>query len=119
MFMDEQHLASPGQPKQVPRHKNPNLLVGVFSLNVEKLMLIRKPIEIAEIFRVQRKIKGISQAKIAKSLATRQEKISKFENKPETVRLQDLMDLMSALGLELYIAPKPEKPARRRWEGDW
>jgi transcriptional regulator with XRE-family HTH domain len=82
-------------------------------------MLIYKPIDIAQIFRLHRKQRGISQAKIAEKTETRQEMVSKLENNPEKIRLKELMSLISALDLELYVAPKPRKLSRRRWDGDW
>ena len=78
-------------------------------------MLIDKPVDIAQLFRLHRKQRGLTQAKIAKKTATRQNMVSKLENQPETIRLKELMNLISALDLELYIAPKPKK----RWHGDW
>lgn len=82
-------------------------------------MLIDTPFDIAQLFRVYRKQRGISQAKIAEKIETRQELVSKFENRPETVRLKELMNLMAALDLELYVAPKPRRLTRKRWNGDW
>ena len=78
-------------------------------------MLIDKPVDIAQLFRLHRKQRGISQTRIAEKTATRQDMVSKLENHPENIRLKELMNLMSALDLELYVAPKPKK----RWDGDW
>ena len=77
-------------------------------------MLIDKPVDIAQLFRLHRKLRGLTQARIAKKTATRQDMVSKLENQPENIRLKELMSLMSALDLELYVAPKPKK----RWHGD-
>jgi HTH-type transcriptional regulator/antitoxin HipB len=86
---------------------------------MEGTMLIYTPTDIARIFKLHRKQRGISQAKIAEHTTIRQEMVSKFENRPENIRLQALLELMSALNLEVYIAPKPKRNSRRRWNGDW
>ena len=78
-------------------------------------MLIDKPVDIAQLFKLHRKQRGLTQARIAKKTETRQDMVSKLENQPENIRLKELMNLMSALDLELYVAPKPKKKRR----GDW
>ncbi len=69
-------------------------------------MLAHTPSDIAQYFRDQRKLKSITQTSMAKDIVIRQDTISSFENKPNKVRLETLIKLLSALDLELHIIPK-------------
>ncbi len=69
-------------------------------------MLIKSPSDLAGYFRDQRKQHHVSQSTIAEETALRQDTISKFELKPDNVRLDTLFRLLASLELELHIAPK-------------
>jgi len=71
-------------------------------------MLIHTPKDLARYYRDQRRFRNISQTQIAEEVATRQDTVSKFENKPENVRIDTLFRLLSALELELHVYPKGE-----------
>lgn len=86
-------------------------------------MLIQSPSDLARFFREQRKMRGISQTKIADTIDSRQDSISKFENRPDSTRFRTIMRLIEALDLELHLSEKQESRSKRprvtRWEGDW
>lgn len=66
-------------------------------------MLIHSPNELAQYYRDQRKQLKLSQTDIAEEIVIRQDTVSKFENKPENVRLDTMFRLLAALDLELHI----------------
>ena len=71
-------------------------------------MLIHSPAVLAQYYRDQRKQLGLSQVSIAQDVAVRQDTVSKFEIKPDNVRLDTLFRLLSALDMEMHIVPKDE-----------
>ncbi|MBE0511272.1 MAG: helix-turn-helix domain-containing protein [Gammaproteobacteria bacterium] len=71
-------------------------------------MLIHTPIDLAKFYRDQRKLHGISQTAVAQAISLRQDTVSKFEIKPDNVRLETLFRLLTALDLELHLVPKGE-----------
>ncbi len=69
-------------------------------------MLIHTPTDLARFYRDQRKRLGVSQSVVAQEIALRQDTVSKFELKPDKVRLETLFRLLAALDLELHVVPK-------------
>lgn len=86
-------------------------------------MLIHSPNELARYYRDQRKQRNISQTDIANEIVIRQDTISKFENKPENVRLDTVFRLLATLDLELHIVPVgsnvTEKNKTKGWTEKW
>ena len=86
-------------------------------------MLIHSPNELAQYYRDQRKQRNISQTDIAEEIVIRQDTVSKFENKPENVRLDTIFRLLAALDLELHIVPADsniiEKDETKGWTEKW
>lgn len=85
-------------------------------------MLIHTPTDLAQFYRDQRKLRGISQTAVAQEISLRQDTVSKFEIKPDNVRLDTLFRLLAALDLELHLVPKVQ-PAddsnKQGWTEKW
>ncbi len=82
-------------------------------------MLIRAPSDLAHFVRDQRKLLRITQSTIAEETALRQDTISKFELKPDNVRLDTLFRLLSALDLELHLMPKSSTNGESKEPSGW
>lgn len=86
-------------------------------------MLIHSPKDLARYYRDQRKQRSISQTAVAEEVAVRQDTVSKFENKPDNVRLDTLFRLLSALDLEVHLVPKGGLASKdnknREWTEKW
>lgn len=89
----------------------------------EAMMLIHSPSDLAQYFRDQRKKQGLTQVSVADEVSVRQDTVSKFELKPENVRLSTLFQLLSALDMELHVVPKEQSPTRldtkKGWTEQW
>ena len=86
-------------------------------------MLIHSPIELAQYYRDQRKQQNKSQTDVAEEVVIRQDTVSKFENKPENMRLDTVFRLLAALDLELHVVPKDlnitEEIKPTAWDEKW
>jgi HTH-type transcriptional regulator/antitoxin HipB len=82
-------------------------------------MLIRSPDNLAQFYRDRRKQLRISQAAIAEEASIRQGTVSKFELKPDNVRLDTLFRLLSALDMELHIIPKDQANRKKESQTGW
>ncbi len=80
-------------------------------------MLIHSPADLAQYYRDQRKLRGLSQAAIAEEVAMRQDTVSKFELKPDNVRLATLFRLLAALDMEMHLAPRGQQ--KKGWTEPW
>lgn len=69
-------------------------------------MLIHSPAVLARYYRDQRKQRAVTQVDVAEDVAIRQDTVSKFELKPDNVRLDTLFRLLAALDLEMHIVPR-------------
>lgn len=92
--------------------------------NTERdIMLIHSPADLAQYYRDQRKRHGLSQVAVAEEIAVRQDTVSKFELRPDNVRLGTLFRLLAALDMEVHIVPKgpsvsPDKN-KKGWTESW
>ncbi len=85
-------------------------------------MLIHSPKDLATYYRDQRKARGLSQTAVAEETVIRQDTVSKFETRPNNVRLDTLFRLISALDLELHLIPKDqsvEEGSDEGWREPW
>ncbi|MES9857359.1 MAG: helix-turn-helix domain-containing protein [Sedimenticola sp.] len=85
-------------------------------------MLIHSPKDLATYYRDQRKARGLSQTAVAEETVVRQDTVSKFETRPNNVRLDTLFRLISALDLELHLIPKGqsvEEGSDEGWSEPW
>ncbi len=83
-------------------------------------MLIHSPRELALFINNQRKLRKLSQNKIGDLVGLKQKTISSFENKPETVQLETLFKILSALNLDLRISPKDKNNHKTsEWKEEW
>ena len=60
--------------------------------------------------------KELSQSNIAKKVGIRQDTVSSFELHPESTKLTTLFKILSALNLELQIAPRN---TNSQWQEEW
>ena len=99
------------------------VMIIVTAIRERVAMLIHSPHDLAQYYRDQRKQRGVSQTAIAEDVAVRQDTVSKFENKPDNVRLETLFRLLSALDLELHLVPKEESLSnalnKKEWTEAW
>jgi HTH-type transcriptional regulator/antitoxin HipB len=85
-------------------------------------MLIHSPKDLAAYYRDLRKTRGLSQTEVAEEVVIRQDTVSKFETRPDNVRLETLFRLLSALELEVHLVPKGEsvvKGEKEQWSEPW
>lgn len=86
-------------------------------------MLIHSPADLARYYRDQRKQRGVTQVDVAEDVVVRQDTVSKFELKPDNVRLDTLFRLLAALDLEMHIQPRGEETPvdspKKGWTEQW
>lgn len=85
-------------------------------------MLIHSPKDLAAYYRDLRKARGLSQSEVAEEVVIRQDTVSKFETRPDYVRLDTLFRLLSALELEVHLVPKGEsviEGEKEQWSEPW
>ncbi|WP_275096666.1 helix-turn-helix domain-containing protein [Sedimenticola hydrogenitrophicus] len=85
-------------------------------------MLIHSPKDLAAYYRDLRKARGLSQTEVAEEVVIRQDTVSKFETRPDNVRLDTLFRLLSALELEVHLVPKGESVVegdKEQWSEPW
>jgi len=86
-------------------------------------MLIHSPADLAQYYRDQRKQQGMSQVTVAEEISVRQDTVSKFELKPDNVRLDTLFRLLAALDMEMHLVPKgqsiPADSNKKGWTEQW
>lgn len=83
-------------------------------------MLIRTPKELALFVINQRKKFKLSQQTIGNLVGLNQKTISAFENKPESTQLETLFQILSALKLDISVAPKEKKfSTENQWKEEW
>ncbi|KTD61430.1 helix-turn-helix domain-containing protein [Legionella spiritensis] len=84
------------------------------------MLIIRSPTELAILIKNQRKKLGLSQAEVGDLVNLKQKTISAIENSPESVKLGTLFRILSAIDLEINIAPKNESDeTTSRWNDEW
>jgi len=82
-------------------------------------MLIHSSTDLAQFYRDQRKQHHVSQAAIAQEIVIRQDTISKFELKPDNVRLDTVFRLLAALDIEMHLIPKEQLTSTDKPEKCW
>ncbi len=84
------------------------------------MAFIRSPKEFALLVANQRKNLKLSQLEVAKLVGLTQKTISAFENKPESIQLETLFRILSALNLDVNIADKNESLNKNtEWKDEW
>ena len=64
----------------------------------------------------RRKELDLSQTEVAARLGLSQNRLSELESRPETLTAEQLLALLNALGLEMYIADrKPPSSSKVEW----
>lgn len=73
------------------------------------MLLARTPKQIGAAIRRQRKLLTLSQSQLGERCGLRQETISLVETGNPAIRLDTLLGVLSALDLELQIAPRSKR----------
>lgn len=68
--------------------------------------LLTIPSQLGAVLRSSRRTRRLSQTDLAQRIGLSQARVSHLEQHPQNVNFEQLMAWCSALGLELYVAPK-------------
>ena len=82
-------------------------------------MIIRSPEQLAILVVDQRKKLGLTQSEVAERVGLKQKTISAFENNPESVMLPTAFLILSALHLDITVAPKVVDNESSAWGHEW
>lgn len=82
-------------------------------------MLIRSPKELALMIANQRKKLKLSQTEVSQLVGLKQKTISALENRPESIQLETLFRILSALNLDMKLANKNAEAANTQWKEEW
>ena len=68
-----------------------------------------------------RRLKKLSQTDVSTKIGIRQDTVSKFEQSPDSTKLETFFKLLSALELEIEIKPRNENstPNKSSWSEEW
>lgn len=80
--------------------------------------LLSVPSQVGQILRAARKGAKLSQKDLAARLGLSQNRLSELETDPGTMRVDQLLALMAALGLELQVQPRGGVPAAHGGDAD-
>ena len=81
-------------------------MLSVIAHNRSMSDLARDPKQIGNLIRRARKRRGLSQGALGAKAGIRQETVSLLESGNETAKLETILKVLSALDLELRIAPR-------------
>jgi HTH-type transcriptional regulator/antitoxin HipB len=73
--------------------------------------ILLTPLQAGRLLQSARKAAGKSQAELAARVGLSQSRLSKLEQNPGALTLDQLLALCGALGLELTVQPRGEAPA--------
>lgn len=82
-------------------------------------MKITSPRQLAIYLRDLRKTQKLSQTAIAKRVGIKQDTLSKFEQDPNTTKIETFFKILSALELELHVEKKGENKPSSEWTEEW
>ncbi|WP_369789440.1 type II toxin-antitoxin system antitoxin HipB [Rouxiella sp. WC2420] len=82
-------------------------------------MKITSPKQLAIYLRDLRKTQKISQTDLASRVGIKQDTISKFEQNPDTTKIETFFKILSALNLELHVESKGENKRSQGWTEEW
>jgi HTH-type transcriptional regulator / antitoxin HipB len=68
--------------------------------------LVTTPSQLSHALKSERKARGLTQEDVGRRVGLLLKTISALENRPESSSIDSLLKLLSALGMELTIAPK-------------
>ena len=80
-------------------------------------MIINSPKDLGLFIAAERKKQKLSQKKVGDLVGLKQKTISAIENNPETVKLDTLFRVLSALSLEISITSKDD--SSNKWSEEW
>lgn len=73
--------------------------------------LISVPSQVGLVLRSARKSATLSQKQLAAKLGLSQNRVSELETHPGSMRVEQLLAVLSALGLEMQVQPREATPA--------
>jgi HTH-type transcriptional regulator / antitoxin HipB len=83
-------------------------------------MIIHSPKELALFVASHRKKLKLSQAATANASGKKKQKISAFEKKPESTKLDTLFQILSAVNLDLSLSPRYGTTTHKtKWKEEW
>jgi HTH-type transcriptional regulator/antitoxin HipB len=82
---------------------------------------IQTPQQLAAHLRALRKVKGLSQAELGGLLGVGQSRIAKIERDPTAVSVDQLLKVLSILGVRMVLEPRADltAPGDKRDDADW
>lgn len=92
--------------------------------------VIQTPLQLSSHLRALRKARGLSQAELGLALGVGQTRVARIESSPTTISVEQLLKVLSALGVRLVLrdlepaqaerpAAKRGTPKRRTTSHDW
>lgn len=81
---------------------------------------IQTPQQLSAHLRSLRKAAGLTQTELGKRLGVEQARVAKIERNPGSVSVEQLLEVLNALGVSAFIRPKNvETRASTRKSGSW
>lgn len=80
--------------------------------------LLSVPSQVGLVLRAARKAAKLSQKELAARLGLSQNRLSELETDPGTMRVDQLLAVLAALGLELQVQPRGGVPSARGGDAD-
>jgi HTH-type transcriptional regulator/antitoxin HipB len=82
---------------------------------------IQTPLQLSSHLRSLRKARGLSQAELGQALGVGQTRVARIEGSPTAISVEQLLELLSALGVQLVLrdpepaqAEGPKSPSAKR-----
>jgi HTH-type transcriptional regulator / antitoxin HipB len=69
--------------------------------------LLQSPTQLSSHLRALRKARGLSQAQLGALLGVGQARMARIEQAPEAVSVEQIFKVLSVLGVQLVLRPKP------------
>lgn len=82
-------------------------------------MKITSPKQLAIYMIDIRKTQKLSQTTLASQVGIKQDTLSKFEQNPDTTKIETFFKILSALNLELHVEQKGAGHILREWKEEW
>jgi HTH-type transcriptional regulator/antitoxin HipB len=75
---------------------------------------LQTPLQLSSHLRALRKTQGLSQAQLGARLGLSQARIARIEGDPLSISVQQLLQVVSALGVQMTLEPLPSLPAQSK-----
>ena len=81
-------------------------------------LLLQTPAQLPQHLKSLRKLRGLTQAKLAARLRIKQARYAYIESHPETVATGQILDVLAALGVDVQLRVRPNRVSDEASE-DW